>query len=321
MSCEAKGSGNPLDFLSPRFPTKRPCICVLISNIYCIIITMKIITSVVNNPIFIEIQYYTLKKYFQGAYEFIVFNDAKDFPDFTNYNDITIKSEIQDICNKLNITCINIPNERHKQFTDAATRCSDSMNYILEYQKKNPDKYLLLDSDMFLVDYFDINKYSNYDCAIVLQSRNEYKINYFWNGIYYFDITKMNNIELLNFNCCKDCDVGGMNQEWLKKQMKNTPIPNTDDIRWIDKEYHTNDIYFIKHLWSCSWDIDELPKNLQGNVKLIDFLKNDVRNVNDKFFCEIYDNVFLHYRAGGNWMGEGLDLHKLLSQKLKKSLL
>ena len=25
---------------------------------------MKIITSVVNNPIFIEIQYYTLKKYF-----------------------------------------------------------------------------------------------------------------------------------------------------------------------------------------------------------------------------------------------------------------
>jgi len=55
---------------------------------------MKIITAVVNNPIFIEIQYYTLKKYFQGEYEFIVFNDAKDFPDFTNYNDITIKSQI-----------------------------------------------------------------------------------------------------------------------------------------------------------------------------------------------------------------------------------
>ena len=34
---------------------------------------MKIITSVVNNPLFIEIQYYTLQKYFQGEYEFIVF--------------------------------------------------------------------------------------------------------------------------------------------------------------------------------------------------------------------------------------------------------
>jgi len=282
---------------------------------------MKIITSVVNNPIFIEIQYYTLKKYFQGEYEFIVFNDAKDFPDFTNYNDVTMKQQIQYICNKLNIKCINIPNKHHIKKTNAALRCADSMNYILEYQKNNPDKYLLLDSDMFLIDHFDINKYSKFDCAIVLQSRNQHKINYFWNGIYYFDMTKMKNIEFLNFNCCKDCDVGGMMQEWLKKQMENTPIPNTDDIRWTDKEFHTNNIYFIKHLWSCSWDISEFPKNLEDNTKLIVFLKNDIRNVNNKFFCEIYDNVFLHYRAGGNWRKEGLDLHKLLSQKLKNTLL
>lgn len=282
---------------------------------------MKIITAVVNNPLFIEIQYYTLKKYFQSEYEFIVFNDAKGFPDFTNNNDITIKTEIQNTCNKFNITCIDIPNEHHKQNRNAALRCADSMNNILEYQKKNPDKYLLLDSDMFLVDYFDINKYTNYDCAIVLQSRNQYKINYFWNGIYYFDLTKMKNLELLNWNCCTYCDVGGMMQEWLKKQMENIVMPNTDEIRWADKAYQTNNIFFIKHLWSCSWDINELPINLKNNTKLIDFIKNDVRNVNDKFFCEIYDNVFLHYRAGGNWRKEGLDLHSLLSQKLKNALL
>jgi hypothetical protein len=282
---------------------------------------MKIITAVVNNPIFIEIQYYTLKKYFKGKYEFIVFNDAKDFPDYTNFNNITIKSEIQNICTKLNITCINVPNEHHKQNLDVSIRCADSLNYILEYQKKNPDKYLLLDSDMFLIDYFDINKYSNYDCAIVLQSRNESKLNYFWNGIYYFDVMKMNNFELLNFNCCKDCDCGGMNHEWLLKQMGNLPIPNVDDIRWSDKNFHTNNIYFIKHLWSGSWDINEIPENLKSNTKLIEFLKNDIRNQNNKFFCEIYDNVFLHYRAGGNWRGEGLNLHKLLSQKLRNTLL
>jgi len=282
---------------------------------------MKIVTSVVNNPIFIEIQYYTLKKYFQGEYQFIVFNDAKDFNDFTNYNDITIKQQIQDVCNKLNVTCINIPNKHHEQNGDAALRCADSMNYILEYQKNNPDKYLLLDSDMFLIDYFDINKYSNYDCAIVLQSRNENKINYFWNGIYYFDLTKMKNIELLNWNCCTNCDVGGMMQKWLAKQMVNTPMPNTDEIRWLDKEFHTNNIYFIKHLWSCTWDINEIPKNLETNRKLIEFLKNDIRNEKNKFFCEIYDNVFLHYRAGGNWRGEGLETHELLSQKLKNTLL
>jgi hypothetical protein len=268
---------------------------------------MKIITAVVNNPTFIEIQYHTLKKYFQGEYEFIVFNDAKDFPDFTNGNDITIKPQIQYICSKLNIKCINIPNNHHRTNSNAAVRCADSMNYILQYQKTYPDKYLLLDSDMFLVDNFDVNKYSQYDCAIVLQSRNQNKIHYFWNGIYYFDTTKMQNLELLNWNCCKDCDVGGMMQEWLKKQMTNTDL--------------SNKIYFMKHLSSCTWDINDLPINLKNNNKLIYFFYNDLRNVNGKFFCEIYDDVFLHYRAGGNWRKEGLDLHNKLSKFLKNSLL
>jgi hypothetical protein len=282
---------------------------------------MKIITAVVNNPIFIEIQYYTLKKYFQGQYDFIVFNDAKDFPDFTNNNDITIKTQIEDICNKLNITCINIPNSHHINDNIASTRCADSMNYILQYQKNNPDKYLLLDSDMFIVDYFDINKYSQYSCAVVLQSRNNHTINYFWNGIYYFDMAKMENIELLNWNTCTDCDVGGMMQSWLKTQMGNVPIPNTDDIRWTNKTFHTNNIYFIKHLWSCTWGMNEMPLNLQKNTNLIYFLTNDIRNTNGNFFCEIYEDKFLHYRAGGNWRLEGLDIHKKLSQLLKDCLI
>jgi hypothetical protein len=282
---------------------------------------MKIVTAVVNNPVFIDIQYHTLKKYFQGEYEFIVFNDAKDFPDFTNNNDTTIKTQIQDICSTLNIKCINIPNDHHKQQLEYSVRAADSMNYILEYQKNNPDKYLLLDSDMFLVDYFDINKYKEYDCAIVLQSRNNNTLHYFWNGIYYFDMMKLKDKGLLNWNCCNHCDTGGMMQEWLKKQMGNIDIPNTDEIRWANNDFHTNDIYFMKHLWSCTWDMSELPKNLQDRVQLIDFLQSDVRNINGKFFCEIYDNVFLHYRAGGNWKQEGLDLHKILSQNLKRCLL
>jgi len=281
---------------------------------------MKIVTAVVNNPTFIEIQYNTLKKFFKGEYEFIVFNDAKSFPDFTNGGNPTIKNSIEMLCNKLEITCINIPNEQHKTNDSASIRTADSMTFILNYQKQNPDKYLLLDSDMFLIDYFDINKYSQYDCAIVLQSRNDSKINYFWNGIYYFDMTKMKNLDLLNWSCCPGCDTGGMTQEWLQKQMKDKPIPNTDEIRWKNELFHTNNIYFIKHLWSCSWDITELPTNIIESSPIIDFIKNDPRNSNNKFFCEIYDNVFLHYRAGGNWLNEGMDLHYNLSNNLYRSI-
>ena len=281
---------------------------------------MKIVTAVVNNPTFIEIQYNTLKKFFKGEYEFIVFNDAKSFPDFTNGGNTTIKNSIEMLCNKLEITCINIPNEQHKTNDSASIRTADSMTFILNYQKQNPDKYLLLDSDMFLIDYFDINKYSQYDCAIVLQSRNDSKINYFWNGIYYFDMTKMKNLDLLNWSCCPGCDTGGMTQEWLQKQMKDKPIPNTDEIRWKNELFHTNNIYFIKHLWSCSWDITELPTNMIESSPIIDFIKNDPRNSNNKFFCEIYDNVFLHYRAGGNWLNEGMDLHYNLSNNLYRAI-
>jgi hypothetical protein len=281
---------------------------------------MKIVTAVVNNPDFIEIQYNTLKKYFKGEYEFIVFNDAKSFPDFTNGGDTTIKQQIQDVCSKLNIKCINIPNEKHIDMALPCIRCADSMNFILEYQKQNPDKYLLLDSDMFLIDEFDIETYTKYHCAVVLQNRNDATIHYFWNGIYYMDFTKMRNIDLLNWDCCNDCDVGGSMQEWLKLQMGDSPIPNRDDNRWKNETCHTDTIYFINHISSLRWSLSELPANIT-NEKLIQFFLNDRRNENGKLFCEIYDNVFLHYRAGGNWIGEGLDFHKNQTKCLKDALL
>ena len=286
---------------------------------------MKIITDVVNNVDFIEIQYYTLKKYFQGEYEFIVFNDAKDFPDYTNFGNVAIKSQIENKCRELNIKCINIPNEHHKTVVDASTRNSNSMNFMLNYQLQNPDKYLILDSDMFLIDYLDINKYSNYDCAVLLQTRknNNEDINYIWHGICYFDMYKLNNMNVLNWDLCANCDTGGMTKDWLKLQLNNSTPPTTDNLRWSEKTktFHIDTTYFIRHLWSTSWNITELPENLNENKELINFLQNDTRNNDGKFFCEIYDDVFLHYRAGCNWLHEGQATHNNLTSQLKKVLL
>jgi len=281
---------------------------------------MKVITAVVNNPIFIEIQYHTLKKFLNCDYEFIVFNDSKDFPDYSNGGDINIKNQIETLCKTLDIICINIPNDNHIVNQDAAIRCADSMNFILNYQKNNPDEYLLLDSDMFLIDNFDMNEYKKYDCAVVLQSRNNLKINYIWNGIYYFNFNKMKNINKLNWNCSPGCDVGGMMQEWLS--LETDSLPDTNLLRYSEKneKFTNNNIYFIRHLWSCTWDEYELPDNLKNNQDIINFLKDDIRNVNGKFFCEIYDNKFLHYRAGGNWERKNINIHIYLSNKLKETL-
>jgi hypothetical protein len=280
---------------------------------------MKIITAVVNNPVFIQIQYYTLKKYMKCNYEFIVFNDAKTFPDYSNGGDTTIKNTIEELCKTLSINCINIPNREHIKQTNASVRTADSMNFILKFQRQFPDKYLLLDSDMFLIDNFDLSDYEKYDCAIVLQSRNNFTINYIWNGLYYFDFNKMKNRQLLNWNCSPGCDTGGMMEKWLHRQTNK--IPNTDEIRHTNKVFHNDDIYYIKHLWSCSWNESEIPENLNGNTKLLDFIKTDPRNNNGNFYCEIYDNKFLHYRAGGNWEKKNMNLHVNLALKLRQSLL
>jgi len=148
---------------------------------------MKVISIVVNNPLFIELQYLTLKKFLLTPYEFIIFNDAKLFPDYTNGNDVSIKDEIKITCNSLNIPCIDIPNDFHFQITSGSERHSYGMNIITEYMKRYPDEYLILDSDMFLIDYLDINIYRKYNTAIVLQQRNERRINYIWPGLCYFN--------------------------------------------------------------------------------------------------------------------------------------
>ena len=294
---------------------------------------MKVVTAVVNNPIFIQIQYYTLKKYMKCDYEFIVFNDAKEFPDFTNGGDITVRRTIEEHCKQLRINCINIPNNHHsfndsELYKNPSYRTAESMNFILEYQKNKPDNYLLLDSDMFLIDYFDIEQYNKYDCSVVLQHRKNIDnsdIHYIWNGIYYFNIYQLDTF-LMNWHCTLTTDTGGRMSTWLKS--KTMVFPNMNELTIKYNEYNEssdpieiNKIHFMKYLKSCSWNINNVPKIISQNQKLVDFLISDPRNKNGNFFCELYDNKFFHYRAGGNWEKQNFNTHVDLSYKLKHALL
>jgi len=290
---------------------------------------MKICTSVVNNPYFICIQYITLKKYVKGKYEFIIFNDAKDFPDNTNNNDITIRKKITDLCTELNIQCIQVPNDFHQDIYTFhySQRCSSTMNFMMKYFEQNPDQYLVIDSDMFCINDFDIHRYQDYDSAIVLQSRHNDTIHYMWNGLFYFDMFKIKNFDKINWDCHNELclDTGGMTKDWLKYQNNNEQFPSVNDLRQFyhkETNYNKNGIYFIKHLWSCTWNDNEIPDCLKKNKELYHYVKNDVRNVIEnnetQYFCEIYDDIFFHYRAGGNWRGEGTNFHINNSKKLLK---
>jgi hypothetical protein len=277
---------------------------------------MKVVSIVVNNPLFIQLQYQTLKKFMECDYEFIIFNDAKSFPDATNEGDVTLREKISELCKSLNVQCINIPNEHHKKSGAYSQRHVDSSNFLLKYQLEHPDKYLILDSDMFLINYFNISQFDEYDAAIILQERcNRY---YIWPNFYYIDFTKIKNKELLKWDIFPGADSGAMSYLWLQKQCTNPPT--FKEICESEIGIKKDKILFMKHLYSCSWSDDKYPENFYGD-KLLQFLKQDPRNVNHNFFFEIYAKKFLHYRAGSGWIGEGLNFHKNLSTKLYELLM
>lgn len=190
---------------------------------------------------------------------------------------------------------------------------SDSLKLLTKYMMANKDEYLILDGDMFLIDTLNIGKYREKMCACVLQERPNTK--YIWPNLFYININNLN-INKDDFNLCIDGgDTGSASSKWLKKY--NYLYPNCKDIRYSNNQYENDKFYFIKHLWSGSWNIEELPENLKTNNSLIEFLKNDKRNKDEKYFSEIYDKCIFHYR-GSTWLNINDEiLHKENINKLK----
>ena len=276
---------------------------------------MKFISIFVNNPEFIEMQKKTLHKFVKNCnYEYIVFNDGKDWPDITNFNNPNNgKIAIKKKCEELSIKCIDLYPQKIYSFNNISQRHVVSLNKILNFMKQFPDEYILLDSDMFLINEFDYNKYKNYLSAFVLQERSNLK--YMWGNFFYLNTKIIKNLNILDFSIVDGGDSGSASYRWLNSY--NSKIPSSKEIRYIKKQFCDDYFYYIKHLWSCSWNQDEIPENLKENKLLINFLENDTRNLNGNYFCEIYDNLFFHYRGGSNWMN---NLNKKHFENLKELL-
>ena len=264
---------------------------------------MKIVSVVVNNPSFIELQYNSIQKFFKHPeqVELIIFNDAKNWSDITNFGDATMKEQILDMCKKLNIPCIDIPNNHHKTEQRASIRHSHSVNFITRFMVANPDIYFMLDADMFFIDYFDIKEFEKYYFCYINQSRtvNNKNIDYPWPNFFYLNIHEIPNKDLIDWSVDTGLDAGGKCASWLST---------------LDKEKTLK----INHLYSCSWNSKDIPTCINQNIRI--FLDNDSRNVNGNYFSELYHNKILHYRAASNWLNESFKLHDRLIKLLESSL-
>jgi len=236
-------------------------------------------------------------------YELIIFNDAKSFPDYSNFNNPNLKDEISELCHNLVIRCIEIDNDHHQNITtNASKRHIETLNIMREFMMNNPDEYMLLDSDMFPIAPIDIDKYRKYDCGAIVEQYGGDKT-YMWPVLFYMNPSKVPNWSLVDWDLAPDCDTGGASYLWLDKQ----------------KAERSDSVYFMKHLWSCKWNLSQLPSNIT-NPDIVSFLLSDLRNKDGYFWSEIYDDTFLHYRAGSNWIGEGANVHKTMTNNLEKCI-
>lgn len=293
---------------------------------------MKVITSAVNNPTFIEIQYLTFKKYLKQDFEYIVFNDAKDFPELSNEGDLTQRQQIFDMCNKLGVKCIPIDNRHHHSYANQTSHChSLTLKEMLKYQLENPDFYILIDFDMFLYDYLDINDFIKYKAAIFLQTRerdNLSHLNWVWPGLLFLNMNHPSekDYDLLDWGFTYKSDTGGATHNWLMKQLSpNEKLPNFHSLciqNNIDININSDKIYFFKALNVNEWTEKDMPEKVKLNESFANFIKSDPRNSpNGNIYSEFYHNCFYHYKAGGNWDNTGLQLHLNRALILKDILL
>jgi len=250
-----------------------------------------IISCHCNIPEYIELQYYSLKKYFECEFEYIVINDGKDNGDLTNFYQNNMNKKISEVCEKLHIKCINVCQDLHKHrnkifpntielsSNNAACRATIAYQIGLNNFKHNNGYLFMLDADMFFINNFNINEFMlNKNLAGIKQG-----IGYLWTGITIFNLNELN---LDNYYC--DCgvinnnpvDAGGYSYFFLQRYkdiIKYKPI--TCSHYTCPKSYEKENDYIKKLLLKYSYLRDDNSANKEI----------------------ILNNSILHIRSGSNW--------------------
>ena len=249
-----------------------------------------LITHSYNRRDFIELHAKTFKAFLQDEYEYVVFNDAPQD---------SMKRQIEQTCTKLGIRCFRIPQHLHKR-GDAGQRHIDGIAYSLEQIGYEYDGIVaLIDSDMFLLKPFSIEKYlEGSGLAGQLQGRRDQSVHvtYLSPALAFMDMQTLPNKQTLSFNGGYveglACDVGAHSYYYLKNNPSIEPkLCNVVHIGAWKMGFNctTCDNMTCK---DCTQRLIDRKFN-DTCIKFIQECPDDI-----EFFM---DHTFLHYRSGSNW--------------------
>ena len=238
--------------------------------------TIQIFTSVVNRPDFVALQNKLFKKFLKNEYQFHVIDDSVDE---------NIEKEFALVCKENNIKYYKKPKRNFQ--VNPGRACADAVQWTYDniIRKNYSDSLIFFcDSDMFLIDDFDIDDYLN-DCVIAGLPQYRGHVTYMWNGIMFFNMPKVMEIDPdIDFSDGQVdgqlTDVGGQTYFYFKKN--NIKMKETD----VQYPTHYEDI--------------DLQKDSGG------------------YDMELHlDGKFLHYRAATNWHSNWRDSKDPLVGKTK----
>ncbi len=240
--------------------------------------TIQIFTSVVNRPDFVILQNKLFQKFLKDDYQFHIVDDSID---------LNISNQFKSICLENNFKYYKKP--KREFGLNPAQSCADAIQWTYDnIIKVNylTDIVFFCDSDMFLIDEFSISEYMK-DAVISGLPQTRGHVYYMWNGIMFFDMKKIFEIDPdLDFSdgMVDDhlTDVGG-NLHWYFK--KNNVIMKETDAQYPT---HFNDIELQN---------EEVTKGYNFELHL--------------------DGKFLHYRAATNWHSNWKSNNDPLTKKTK----
>lgn len=249
-----------------------------------------IMTHGFNKPEFVPWQYHTFKRFIQGDFEFIVFNDAP--------NDVLFE-QFETVCKELNILCVTVPQVIHSLpylFRDdgiggPSAECAETIQYMLNSAGfRHPGVVMVVDSDMFLVRPLHVENFlKGYDIAANEQNKSSPDgsvATYFLPNLMFFNMETLPNKALINFNLGVvngvRTDAGGFNHYYVQ---------SNPELRWrkIDVAYTP---------------LSEEKNGLHSDVLEAFGNYPTLTHILEKptFDFEFYaDYHFMHFRAGSNW--------------------
>jgi len=284
---------------------------------------INIVTTVSAWPEALEAQRYLLDKYSEESFNFIAVIDTSPIPNPWNLWDSKLRKTAEKIAQVFCHEVLMMPEELHfdrkKIFPETKAlkskysneRAADALQLVFERKILNSSiPTLIIDSDMFPISRFSLRKslVSKPIRGVIQERKGRFgqEAKYYWNGLLMLDPPRLRYLEDFSFDCGKvgrlKVDTGGQSHWWIKK---------------IEEMGLGETLGYIKHHSSLNWHINDFEGIIPDAIK--EFILSDDRNDAGKIYSEIYDQHFLHFRAGSNWREESALVVKERNRKFIES--